>query len=64
MIRPVVAIHAPELEDLERQAETAFLKYFSTKEELGCGREWSHVTEPLYEQWQDIERALAFVRCI
>jgi hypothetical protein len=56
--------HAPQLEDLEHQAETAFLKYFSTKEELGPGREWSHITDPLYRDWQAIEHALCLVRCI
>lgn len=53
-----------QLEDLDHQAETAFLKYFSTKEELGPGREWSHITGPLYDQWQAIEQALCLVRCI
>jgi hypothetical protein len=50
-------------DDLERQAESAFLAYFSTKEELP-GPEWSHITEQLYERWQDLERALCLTRCI
>lgn len=53
-----------QLEDLEHQAEAAFLKYFSTKEDLGPSPEWSHIVDPLYRDWQAIEHALCLVRCI
>lgn len=48
---------------LERDVELAFLTWCNTRTELP-GPKWSHVTDPLFARWQELEQALAFVRCL
>lgn len=48
---------------LEQAADRAFVAWCATKSDLP-GPKWEHVVDPLYRQWQAVEKALAMVRCI
>jgi hypothetical protein len=48
---------------LEQETDHAFLAWSATKHDLP-GHKWEHVTDPLLRRWQDMEQALALVRCL
>jgi hypothetical protein len=47
---------------VERQADLAFGSWRCFKESYP-GPEWSHIADPLYLAWQELEDALFLVRC-
>lgn len=48
---------------LEQECDHAFLVWAATKHDLP-GHKWEHIVDPLFRRWQDMEKALALVRCL